>query len=243
MPTFWVEWLEPNEETPSTAGDHAVQSKTDLLLVRMKTAHPGLQLMPSYTHTRLWPNCLLYQREEKLHLQKHARMSTRPYFVFVHKHRHRGPGGLLMFSRTALHIIFLYRSLSDLELTILAILEDREAQDPPVSLWLLHLALLLGVCAATPGFLCGCWALKFRFPWLCSRYHIHQVISPTPVTLLTITNGEPSSHPSHGEEIDEAPPINKILFGLKGERMWVNTSRALLSERISLKCFMPFVTA
>lgn len=78
---------------------------------------------------------------------------------------------------------------------------------------------------------------------MCSRYHIHRAISPTPVTLLTITNGEPSSRPSRGEEIDEAPPINKILFGLKGERMWVNTGRALLSERISLKCFMPFVTA
>lgn len=37
-----------------------------------------------------------------------------------------------MFSCTALHILLLNRSLSDLELTILAMLEDREAQDPPL---------------------------------------------------------------------------------------------------------------
>lgn len=54
-----------------------------------------------------------------------------------------------MFSCTALHIILLNRSLSDLELTILAMLEDREAQDPPIFVTPAPGTAVGGVCSYT----------------------------------------------------------------------------------------------
>lgn len=203
MPTFLVEWPEPNEETPSTAGDHVVQSKTDLLHCWWGWKQP-IQIHSSHpvTHICLWPNCLLYQREEKLCLQKHIRMSTRPYFVFVYKHTHVEVEVDYWYFHVLLwHYFFLTGFLVTWSSPFWLCWRTGRHRIHP-SVWLLHPALLLEVCAATPGFLCGCWVLKFRFPWLCSRYHIHRAISPAPVTLFTITNGKPASRPSRGKEIN-----------------------------------------